>query len=379
MLIHVDASGVADVLSGGATSARSHAAVENLLLAHFEGNHVVSLAPRDAAALRSASPAWSARARRALDHIDENYPQIAGLRADLPWSVELGLGAIHHGKASETPDGRRLIRASLWAFEKSHTTHRAALLAENATDAAFFRQLGLLRCAERGWDALEVVHERRGGGGSTLAVEYETHADRGYILLAIADADRRHPEGAEGGTYHKLRRKAEGRPDYQRARPLPTRTVEGLVPLAVYREVFSSRHGDLRLRALERLHDLLASAGTEVLQYAHLKSGIRLYQIRNPRTQTQAERTYWERVAADAGRARCPRPPAAPCMKKEECECHVVDSLGADALSDVVAWMQGAAPRERVASLFQLSGSRDLTSLADEVLAWGIALPPIFT
>lgn len=103
MLIHLDGSAAADATSDSPTASRSHACIENLLLAHFEGNHVVSLLPGDAALLRDASPGWSGRARRGLDHIDENYAQIAGLRADIPWSIELGVGPELDGKAHDAP------------------------------------------------------------------------------------------------------------------------------------------------------------------------------------------------------------------------------------------------------------------------------------
>lgn len=379
MLIHIDRSAATDALSGSATGRRTHTSIENLLVAHFEGNHVVSLLPEDAATLREVSPVWSDRARRALDHADENYAQIAGLRADLPWSLEVGLGAGFDGEARVAPGDTRIIRASLHTFEKSHTVSCAALLGENATDADFFREIGLLLRAERRWGAVEMVHDTRGGGGSTMAPEYDRLAEKGHIVLAVADTDMRHPTGGEGGTYHKLRLKAERRPSYQRARPLPTRTAEGLVPLAVYEEAFAALHGvgDLRLAAIERLKSFMASAPTDILQYAHLKSGIRLHQIENPKT--EAEGAYWGTIARGAGRDRCTRASSEQCKKRENCSCYVVDALGANALSDVVRWMQTAAPKERLAVLFSLSTNPELSSLAGEVLAWGIALPPILT
>lgn len=378
MLIHIDHTGVTDALSRNATSRRSHACIENLLLAHFEGNHVISLLPDDAADLQDASPAWSARARRALEHVEDSYAQIAGLRAELPWSLDLGLGAGFDGKAHDAQGGAKIIRASLHAFEKSHTLSCAALLGENATDADLLRELGLLRRTERRWEAVDMMHDARGGGGSTIAPEYERLADKGQIVLAVADTDMRHPSSGEGGTYHKLRLRAANRPEYQRARPLPTRTAEGLVPLDVYKEAFQSLHGhgEQRLGTIERLKKLMGSAPADILRYAHLKSGIRLHQVQNPKT--KAEGDYWSEIAKSTGRDRCTQPSAGQC-KKDDCKCYVVDGLGANALSDVVEWMRTAAPRDRLPSLFGLSASPDLSSLADEVLAWGLALPPILT
>ena len=75
MLLHLDESAVADAISDSATALGSHAAIENLLLAHFEGNHVVSLRPEDVDALLDAPLDWSPRARRALEHNDEIMPR----------------------------------------------------------------------------------------------------------------------------------------------------------------------------------------------------------------------------------------------------------------------------------------------------------------
>ena len=379
MLIHLDGSAVTDATSGSATARRSRACIENLLLSHFEGNHVISLLPGDAALLRDASPAWSARARRGLDHIDENYAQIAGLRADVAWSLELGLGAELDGKAHEVSPGKRVIRAPLHAFDRLQAVCCATLLGENPTDADFFQQVDLLRRAERRWDGMEIVHDARGGGGSTLALEYERLAARGQILLAIADTDMRHPGGGVGGTLRELLAKARDCPDYQRARPTPTRTTEGLVPLHVYKEAFVALHGaeDKRLGVLDRLKRFLQSAPADVARYAHFKDGLRIYQIEQPRT--EAERQYWADIARNVGRDRCIWPASQQCKKREECRCYVVDALGAGALSDVVQWMKTQSSKRSLASRFDLTGNTPLAELADEVIAWGIALPPVLT
>lgn len=284
MLIHLDGSAAADAVSSSATAGRSRACIENLLLAHFQGDHVISLEPSDAALLRAVSPPWSDRARRALDHADENYAQIAGLREDVPWSLELGIGPGFDGKLHSAGDGKNILRALLHDFEKSRAALPSALLGENPTDAELFHQLGLMRQSERRWDQLGMVHDRHGAGGSTFALTYRSFADQGRILLAAADTDRRHPKDSGGDTYKNLRAEAQGRPDYQRARSIPARTAEGLIPMDVYREVFESKHGDQRIHRVGRIEQFLRSAPSDILQFAHLKDGISLYQVQHPTT-----------------------------------------------------------------------------------------------
>lgn len=379
MLIHLDSAAAADAISGSATAARSRAAIENLLLAHFEGNHVVSMLPEDAAALRMATPPWSERARRALDHIDEAYAQIAGLRADAPWALELGLEPSFDGKIHDLPGGAKVLRAQLHHFDKTHQASCAVLLGENSADADFLCQIGLMRRAERGWEAVDMVHEARGTGGSTFAPEYRQLADRGRILLAVADSDKRHPKGGHGGTYKKLEAEARGRPAYQRARCLPTRTAEGLVPLPVYGDAFRfpRDHGDRRLGSLTRLEQLLRFAPRDAILYADVKRGITIFQVDH--FENEAERNYWGEIAKRAKRDQCTRSSLEQCTEREECRCYVVDALGDRALADVVTWMKARRSKRDLAARFGLAKNADLSALADEVLAWGLALPPLLT
>lgn len=375
MLIHIDPTGVADALTQGPTSLRSHSALENLLHAHVDGDHVISVLPGDVATLRQAS--WSARARRALDHIDASYSEIAGLRADAPWSLEVGLGPDFTPTIHAIAGGPRVLRAPLHAFEKTHPAARAMLLGENHHDADFFVLLAQLRRADRHWEAVAMIHEPRGAGGSTFAPEYKKAADTGRILLAIADSDRRHPQSGDGGTYSELKREAEGHPAYQRARPLPTRTAEALVPLDLYEEVFSSRHGDARLGSVTRLKALLGRVPPDVIHYAHLKDGITLWQVEHPKT--EGEGTYWDNVAERSGRNRCNRSSRDECTTRDQCKCYVVDDLGGRALSDVVDWLSTRKSKKELAKRFAFAQNPELSQLADEVLSWGLALPPLLT
>lgn len=273
MLIHLHESGSLDITSGSATAERSHEAVEHLLSAHREGSHVVSLRREDARALLDAPLEWSRGARRALQHIHENHPHIAGLRHDVPLLLELGLGAGFDGNAHDIGEGRKVIRAPLSAFTRRQNTARCALLGENRTDAALFEQLALMRRSQLRWDHLDVIHDLQHGGGDTTGIVFSGLADQGRVLLGIGDTDQRYPGSHEGGTFRKLVDAAARRPAYQRARPLHVRTAEGLIPLPVYRAVLTSPE---RLTAVDRIEQLLRSAPADVLRYAHLKMDERI-------------------------------------------------------------------------------------------------------
>ena len=235
-----------------------------------------------------------------------------------------------------------------------------------------------MRRAERGWEAVEMIHEPRGTGGSTFAPEYKLVAEQGKILLAIADTDRRHPTSGVGETYRNLEAEASVRPSYQRAKPLHTRTAEALVPFEVYAEAFRFPHdhgADARHGIIARLEPLVRSAPADMRHYADFKKGITLYQVENPKT--AAEGDYWRGIAKTARRSQCTRATAEQCKERKECQCFVVDALGDHALAAVLTWMQSRRSKKDLASRFGLARSAELSALAEEVLAWGLALSPL--
>ncbi len=381
MLIHVDESGVTAALSASALAPRCHDAIEHLLSAHCEGSHVLSLRREDSRRLLGAPLEWSRGARRALRSIHDGHPVLAGLRADVPWSIELGSGAGFEGTPpiEETlADGRKLVRACLHAFDHRRKTARSVLLGEGPSDAPLFIQIGRMMLAARSWEHLRLTLAPDVGGGDTTVVKFKIWADGGQIVLAVCDTDRRYPQSGMGGTYHKVDLEARGRPAYYRARKIHVRTAESLIPVDVYREVLAS--SPERLANLDRLEPLVA-ANPRILSYANLKSGIKWFQVKRPRS--EPEGAYWRGIAAAVSREGCNEPESPECQTREECRCYVVHPLGDTAVSRVVTWLQGQRDKRPVAERFRVSPEAgrgrdaDLSALADEIVSFGIALPPL--
>lgn len=375
MLVHIDASAIAEVLSETDSTGQAHECLENLLVAHFQGDHIVSIEPTFAEKLLHANVEWSRRAKRALRHIDENYSQIEGLRTEAGWSIEVGMGPTFNGKAQRIDSKRCVVRANLTAFAHTHNAMFTLILGENMTDAHLFCELALCMRAVRKWDGLHVQCEKDQGGGSTFAVVYEAKANAGRILLAIADTDQSHPAGGFGETYKNLKKAADEKSELHRVRSLPVRTAEGLVPLDVYREVCAN--SQQRLGVIARIETFLRSAPKDVLKYAHLKDGIRLHQVDH--ADNEGMKQTWTIWAKNARRDQCNRSSAERCTRKSDCTCFVVDALGGDALAKVVVWMQAQKSKKRLAQRFELSrdANTELAQLADEVLWWTLAFAPL--
>jgi hypothetical protein len=223
MLIHLDPAAVADAVGGGGTSAQSRRCCENLLRAHHEGHHVVSIAPEDVARFARILPHLSETARNVLDRLLATALEIEGLRDRLTCYLEAGISAAHDGSVHPRADGGQIILVHLHYFERSVHVLPAVLLGENGVDADFYRALGRLALATQGWGNIQLACHTQGAGGSQFAAEFTRLAERGQIILAIADSDQMSHDGAVGSTWNGLRKVQEGRPGFQRARVLHVR------------------------------------------------------------------------------------------------------------------------------------------------------------
>ncbi|WP_437947921.1 hypothetical protein WME98_45515 [Sorangium sp. So ce296] len=375
MLIYLDRSAIADAIGGGATAEKSCECIELLLRMHREGLHIVAIAPEHIEAFAPMFPRLSRRERSTLERIRGTSLELLSLKNRLDWYIELGVGTLFDGKEQPVGSGSHVIRASLHHFDRSTRAIRAVLLGENLIDVDLYAEMAQLLLAVRNLRKLRLQVERRGAGGSTLAPEFTRIADDGRIVLAIADSDRRYPDGPPGGTWSELEKKAQGRPAFQRAREVHGREAENLVPLDVYDAALAQKSAkDPRLSIVADLRRL-----AEVHRaHADIKDGIRLYQVEH--TMKAGEREFWSDVSAELRRDRCQQPESK-CQERAACGCFVVEGLGAHVLKQTVEWLRREGPRRtrEVARLFDLPQDAKLAQLAGEVVAWGCALPEMLT
>ncbi|WP_438036655.1 hypothetical protein [Sorangium sp. So ce204] len=375
MLIYLDPSAIADAVGGGATAEKSCDCIELLLRMHREGQHVVAIAPEDIEAVGPLLPRLSRREKSTLERIRGTSLELLSLRSRLDWYVELGVGARFDGKEHIESSGSHVVRAPLHHFDRSTRTIRAVLLGENLLDVDFYAEVAQLLLTLRNLRRLRLQFERRGAGGSTLAPEFARIADDGRIVLAIADSDRRYPEGPKGETWRELEKKAQGRSAFQRAREVHGREAENLVPLDVYDAALTQKSAkDPRRSVVADLRRL----AEEHRAHADIKDGITLYQIEH--TMKAGEREFWSDVSAELRRDRCQRPKGK-CQQRAECGCFVVEGLGAHVLKQIVEWLRQEGPRHprEVARLFDLPQNPKLAQLSGEIAAWGCAFPEMLT
>ena len=367
MLIRIDSSGVEDAAGDGPTAASSLDALEMLLRAHGQGKHVLSVEATARKALRDRPLSHLARA--SLDRIVADRASIESLRKSLRHHLVAGVGPAFDGSEERQGD-RVVLKAPLHHFSGDfERAGRSVLVGEDRTDVELFECFGRAWLAKKGWRT-ELACELRGGGGSSIADVFEGAAADGRIVLALADSDATCPDGALGQTCHKLLKAAEGKPSFQRARSLPVRAAENLIPLSIYDEALAPHTADhTGTSAFGRLETLSKRPVPPAWKdHADLKDGLTLAHVEGMADSPGGQ--FWRDVATRAGRGECWRQPR--CKKREECSCFVTDGLGKQVLARVVRWMKAQPPRH-VGNLLDFGAAPHVDDVTDQVVAWGIA------
>jgi hypothetical protein len=367
MLIEIDASAINDAIGTVGLSETSHDCIENLVLSHHAGKHVVAIEPEHVAALAQISATFSSRAKGALRSIQAQQTELGVLRRRMRWIMRVGLGPKFDG-GSVMREGKAIILLPLHDFHDQERLGRSVLLGENLTDAALYRTIGVAFVASRNWRA-QLCFEERGGGGSTTAPTFKQLVSDGKIVLAIADSDQRYPSGPIGGTAAKLL--AIPRKEFQHIHVLHVRFAENLISSAIYQEAFAGNKQ--KLAALSRLKQAeTLSSASPWRDHADLKCGLKQIQVRAITAGTP-EAKFWCGVAVELQRDTCQKIRPVSCNTKDECGCYVTDDLGGDALALAVAWMKPRDPA-RNAKLLGLAPKTPIGDLCEKLLAWGIAL-----
>ncbi len=316
MLIEIDGSAVDDAIGKGGSAEKSRECIENLLLAHRTGKHIVSIDKAQTAKLAAVHDALGRRGKGALRDIEARNSEIRGLRDRLKWRVHVGLGATFSGD-SFLQNGKEVIRASLHHFhDLTRSTNGTVLLGENPKDAALYRILGKAFLAQCKWQT-QLPFDERGGGGSTTAPTFAKLCAEGKIVLAIVDSDRSHSGAPLGKTATSVQKVA--RTPLQHVHVLHVRYAENVISPSVYEEAFAGKATELA--ALTGLMQAEGQGGTSAFHdHANLK-----------------------------------------------------ETLGNKALERAVAWMEKQDPK-RIARLLGIEKKTHLGELCEKLLAWGIAL-----
>lgn len=354
MLIHLDPSLIRDAAETTDSAAKSRVVIERALVAHGYGKHLLSFSRGDYKPLRAMRELFSERARVALDDAHQRLSDTLGQKKDLSWYLLLGLGTEFDGGAG-LENERFVIRADAHRFEDPERLGRTILLGENLTDARLYRVFAEAFTAFQRWRC-PLRFELDGGGGSTIDKEFNERCQDGRIVFAIADSDRRYPDGPEKNTAKNLRQALQNRPAYQRGEVLDVRSAENLLPLRIYEDALAPHDSEQsqKLRLLNELHTKLPAHLYAWWRHIDLKVGV----IDNnlARKSDENVRAYWTEILDCA-------------------QCERINGLGSHCLERAVDWMEQKRDSRQTANLLFLAPGDSLKDFAGRLAAWGIACP----
>lgn len=368
MLIHIDSAAVEVLVRGGPSSDKTLRCVENLLQAHGNCKHIISLLIQDITKLQPLSGRFSESGRAALANILSRRREISGFRKQIAYYLEVGPGMMANQHVC-AGTGQQVLRGDIHHFEDSEWAGRSVLLAENLTDAEFYRTLGRVFATAKGWQA-NIAYELRGGGGSTIAESFAQIVQDGRIALAIADSDRRHPKGGLGSTAAALV-KVDAKQDFQSSHVLHVRAAENLVPFKVYEEALAPHKTTPSIPGLlEALDRAVTGSNRKWRAHANLKTGLLWREVEQMAIGDEGK--FWSSVSCEAKRDRCRD--ATRCRAAGECTCAVVEGLGKEALASTVRWIR-TQRSERLAKLLDSADDPQLQALCEKLASWGCASP----
>ncbi len=258
------------------------AAIENLLIAHVQGWHMLILS-RSALYSLLALNTFSDRQRAVLEvYIGERLATLTGQAASV------GKKIVCTREAQLTVgDSPVDIFIPLKTFDDLENCFKSVLLVENSvTDGNFYVKLAKLM-SSNGQMMLPLEFEFSNGGGSTTAAQVGRLVERPRPVLVLVDSDKGHPTDREGDTARQVRAAF----DDPRIKPMhkliviPVRSVENFIPVALGASVMVGKPASIEIcAALTTLDQLEVEQGIEAVNsaitYMNMKKGIKLGSFR---------------------------------------------------------------------------------------------------
>jgi len=253
-------------------------AIENLIVAHIHGWHVLVLS-RGVLDTLGQVDALSLRHRTVLEvYIGEKLSTLAGQAASVSRKIECCIREANGG--AERID---IIEIALTDFNDIENCFKSRFLVENSdSDGKFYVSVAQMLGSD-GQMLLPLAFDYENGGGSTTAAQARRLMQRPRPLLIVVDSDRSHPDDREGDTARQVRSQFQGGPVGAAHKLIvtPVRSVENFVPPSLGADFLSGKPESLEVCAALATLDELESDGamdpsTSALCYINLKKGIKI-------------------------------------------------------------------------------------------------------
>jgi hypothetical protein len=346
-------------------------AIDNLVIAHRKGIHLVLASPKLLRRLVQVLPRLSGPLRQIAAHHHQSTAILDLVRQHIV--VEAPPVAI----VSKQHGGDKVVHHVPYSYFSNPLSalHPSRLIAEDSTDRdIYLTALRAYYCRHRSaLRGLACAIAGFGGGGSSTEDQFRDHAQHGPTV-ALVDSDRQYPKAPLGATARAVTSAATQLPTCVcSVRVLPCHELENLLPASLVEECLSDDDGEAFRRRVLGITEGGLLDGSPDVAYLDLKRGLCHWDIEFCSTTDQ--RNYLQ-LQSDVRIKECTS--TATCATRADCRCIHFAGFGESILVRVATKLRSLSAQKQADYFFAAStGSRDIwTEIARDLFSWACAPTP---
>lgn len=234
-------------------------------------------------------------------------------------------------------DDQTIIQVPLSFFEDSEMIQTTILLCENQEDTEFYEIIGRVYCHRKKLNNVSFKFTPQGGGGSTIASEYESIQSRqNRFCLCIVDSDKLSPHSSEGKTAKGLLEKHDLNSTKTELYILNAREAENLIP---YSSLLSLLSKDPNKRnQYQDLRNNNSLVSSKIRLYIDIKDGTLLRELFD--FNDQEIQKFWKeeikKISSINERITFGCLETWKCQKINSCSFRIMPSFGANILKEIL-------------------------------------------
>lgn len=349
--------------------------IDNLLIAHRKGLHIIS---GSLGAIRALIRAFNKRSelvgvlRKIAAQGYERSALIAAVTDYIVVQARDTPSIVKEGRA-----GRSAYCVPFTYFTSFSSVSASCLVAEDSDDVKLYISVieAYMFFKARVLQGLTYQVKGVGGGGSSTADQFRDRAVEGPTL-AVVDSDRKHPQGGLGSTALAIERIAASIKErtVSDVEVLKCHELENIIPRSLILDCIEVRDGVTFGQCVDDICRHMMD-GTEDTVYLDLKNGIRGwdYLVREP---VEARDYYMTNAQRFPLVGLCVSPK---CQNRDSCTCIHVNGFGGGILGRAAAKATNLTPQKKSEYFFGArSAARDLwLELGQRLFSWMCAARPL--
>ncbi|MGK7933278.1 MAG: hypothetical protein AB4041_17860 [Microcystaceae cyanobacterium] len=232
---------------------------------------------------------------------------------------------------------KTIIQVPVSFFQDSEMIQKTILLCENQEDTKFYEIIGRVYRTWMKFNIINFAFTPQGGGGSTIASEYESIQSRkSRFCLCIVDSDKLSPNSSEGKTAKGLLDKHDANSVTTELYLLKVREAENLIPYEILLQLLSRDKN--KNSQYQTLSGIQAIENSEIRLYVDIKEGTRLQTLFQ--SNDQNFKSFWQNQLTPINNIgnsislSCLR--NWQCQNTANCNCEVMPSFGKNILSETL-------------------------------------------